>query len=642
VRERRIAYDEYHDDEEYEYGEYEDHPSERSLSELRMTRWLALLVAGLVACGAWALLPVLDDLGPIFPFIRSHFPWALLPLTCLVFGTAAWGYVEFARFFEADSDAAIVIGSLTGLVVAVVVTLEWDGQVRFFSSVASNAPGGAIGAAAIAVLFLAVAAVARRADYEYWDWEDVSFFAIPVLLVILIGPMIYVIGYAGWTQIPWNDATAWLTSVVSDYWAFVGVIALIAIQAPGWRRYWRYRAQGAPRHAETSSKTTLLSFVTGGVTLALLVGAILYQIPEMLVSETGLSPAEYADSITQERRTLLAVMGALGAGVTLVYTHLRHQLDRDANATGRYTEAVQQLGNESMSIRLGGIYALARVARDSPGDRQTVAEVFAAFVRDGTRTATSGVALDVMAALTELGRTLDHHAEYEPGESVNLRSSNFTAGNLDSFRFPDGVDLSDSILAQASLRATAMRRATFYDADLSEADFRGALLRECVMINAKAPDAVFSDAQMSWTRASNALFVGADFRKAILTGSDLQGADLSEADFSGADLTGVDLRDANMTGASLRGARVERALLHGAIVSDKALAVTEGLEKSISTDIRVDRAAQKAYASWRAEEGGRRVFHGKDEYYRGYDPDDSSDEESDVRHAHSGPHLHLK
>jgi hypothetical protein len=68
--------------------------------------------------------------------------------------------------------------------------------------------------------------------------------------------------------------------------------------------------------------------------------------------------------------------------LTLWYTHQRQELDRDANRTDRYTKAVEQLGDDDKpAVQLGGVYALERVAQDSPRDRPVAIEVLAAFVR---------------------------------------------------------------------------------------------------------------------------------------------------------------------------------------------------------------------------------------------------------------------
>jgi hypothetical protein len=51
--------------------------------------------------------------------------------------------------------------------------------------------------------------------------------------------------------------------------------------------------------------------------------------------------------------------------------------------TERFTKAIEQLGDkERLMVRLGGIYALERIARDSESDHWAVMEVLTAFVRE--------------------------------------------------------------------------------------------------------------------------------------------------------------------------------------------------------------------------------------------------------------------
>jgi hypothetical protein len=97
-------------------------------------------------------------------------------------------------------------------------------------------------------------------------------------------------------------------------------------------------------------------------------------------------------------------------------------LAEQGQITERFTRAIDQLGSEHLDVRLGGIYALERIARDSPGDRATIGEVLTAYIRghaprpsrlDGQPPAEAAIeevaflrlrAPDVQAALTVLGR----------------------------------------------------------------------------------------------------------------------------------------------------------------------------------------------------------------------------------------------
>jgi hypothetical protein len=98
--------------------------------------------------------------------------------------------------------------------------------------------------------------------------------------------------------------------------------------------------------------------------------------------------------------------------------------------TDRYTKAIEQLGHEKLDVRIGGIYALERIARDSPRDHPTVMAVLAAFIREhsreqwplpepGTKTVSRPTTRpDVQAALTVIGRRdVTHDSERLSGRA---------------------------------------------------------------------------------------------------------------------------------------------------------------------------------------------------------------------------------
>jgi hypothetical protein len=59
-----------------------------------------------------------------------------------------------------------------------------------------------------------------------------------------------------------------------------------------------------------------------------------------------------------------------------------HELTEQGQVTDRYTKAIEQLGSGTLDIRIGGIYALERIARDSARDHPTIMEVLTAFIRE--------------------------------------------------------------------------------------------------------------------------------------------------------------------------------------------------------------------------------------------------------------------
>src|SRR5262245_3897517 len=84
--------------------------------------------------------------------------------------------------------------------------------------------------------------------------------------------------------------------------------------------------------------------------------------------------------------SLVPALTAVGA---LIFTGLSLNAARDQIAvaqqgqyTDRYSRAIEQLGrqgSDQLQIRLGGVYALERLARDSPRDQPTIVDVLTTF-----------------------------------------------------------------------------------------------------------------------------------------------------------------------------------------------------------------------------------------------------------------------
>ena len=226
---------------------------------------------------------------------------------------------------------------------------------------------------------------------------------------------------------------------------------------------------------------------------------------------------------------------ALGAGLlatgALLFTARRFVLSRDGRVTGRYATAREQLGCEKVDVRIGGIHALERVARDSPADHPAVMEMLAAFIREHSheqrpppgpsgRAREPSLRPDVQAALTVVGRRLTER-DIEP---IDLAGADLTGANLGGARLT-GANLDGSYLTGAELTKAGLANAV-----LARADLRAAKL----------------------VRAD---LTGANLGGARLTGANLTGANLTSADLADADLADADLTRADLTLAELTGAR---------------------------------------------------------------------------------------
>ncbi|MEV7099637.1 pentapeptide repeat-containing protein [Amycolatopsis sp. NPDC051045] len=96
-------------------------------------------------------------------------------------------------------------------------------------------------------------------------------------------------------------------------------------------------------------------------------------------------------------KTSITVAAGIGAGVALALTARRQWLAErtqghaeddaaDRRVTELYTMAVEQLGSDNAAVRVGGLYALERLAQDNKSHRQTIVEVICGYLRISDRT----------------------------------------------------------------------------------------------------------------------------------------------------------------------------------------------------------------------------------------------------------------
>ena len=228
-------------------------------------------------------------------------------------------------------------------------------------------------------------------------------------------------------------------------------------------------------------------------------------------------------------------------------------LTEQGQITDRYIRAVDQLGSDKgLDVRIGGIYALERVARDSARDHPAVMELLTAFIREHSHEPqlrpSDGDGLvqeqstrpDVQAAITVVRRR-DAQRDILP---IDLTDADLTGADLTRARLT-GADLTAADLTGADLT-----RARLTGADLTAADLTGAHLDGATLTRAGLNGATLDGATLDGAHLHDATLDGAHLDGAHLDGAHLDGADLTGADLTRADLTGADL-----TGAWLRGVR---------------------------------------------------------------------------------------
>jgi hypothetical protein len=143
-----------------------------------------------------------------------------------------------------------------------------------------------------------------------------------------------------------------------------------------------------------------------------------------------------------------------------LFTARNFTLSREGQVTDRYTKAIEQLGSDKLDVRIGGIYALERIARDSAKDHPTVMEVLTAFIREhsrepwpvkgkGEQQGEKKTRPDVRAAVTMIGRR---------DAKRDILSIDLTGADLNRADFT-GADFTGAILMGAPRRRGPHRRA---------------------------------------------------------------------------------------------------------------------------------------------------------------------------------------
>ena len=108
-------------------------------------------------------------------------------------------------------------------------------------------------------------------------------------------------------------------------------------------------------------------------------------LPPHLIDTGSMSAADRLQAENDLRTTLLQAVGGAVLLTGVAFTALTLRLNKQGQITDRFTKAIDQLGDpEKLHVRVGGIYALERIARDSPDDHQTIMEVLTSFLREAS------------------------------------------------------------------------------------------------------------------------------------------------------------------------------------------------------------------------------------------------------------------
>ncbi len=302
-----------------------------------------------------------------------------------------------------------------------------------------------------------------------------------------------------------------------------------------YEKYKKFKIPSLPiiREKVSQHSKTCLSVI---VILFLIFIYFIQQVPHWQVSQFNITnPTEVAKLENSYRATLAQILGGFAIGFGLYYTWRRitiaekelkvtqrtlgvaqknlkatqriaednRKVAQESQITERFTRAVNQLGaidragNLAIEIRLGGIYALERIANESEKDYWPIMEILTAYVRKNSSVdsqlkekhiAIKAISVDIQAdeninnkhlkvqkmpldiqtILTIIGK---RQSFFWHGE---IKTLNLSGANL------SGANLSDANLFNANLSRTNLKRTknltigqlskvkTLYDAILDE------------------------------------------------------------------------------------------------------------------------------------------------------------------------------
>ncbi|MEV6113748.1 pentapeptide repeat-containing protein [Streptomyces sp. NPDC052109] len=307
--------------------------------------------------------------------------------------------------------------------------------------------------------------------------------------------------------------------------------------------------------------------------VSVLLGFALLVLPGLIVDHDlaggHLAAADRLNAVNNVRTTLLQAVGGAVVlfGAYATWRQLRVSQDglnatREGNITDRFSRAVDQLGSDKLDVRIGGIYALWRIADHSDRDREAVVSIMAAYLRthlpwppQEPAVPAADVSInsvppletrvaDAQTALTCLGVL---YQERRP-EWLNVSLTDLRRADCDGL-WLHGVNFDGACLEAASIYQVNLSNASLIAANLRHAELGTSILHQVRCLQADLRGARLVKADLRSADFSRADLREANLRKARAQGAVFAAADLRSADLRGCDLTDTDLREARLEGA---------------------------------------------------------------------------------------------
>lgn len=325
---------------------------------------------------------------------------------------------------------------------------------------------------------------------------------------------------------------------------------------------------------EIAAQTSKFWLVPIGIVLVIGTLLAIWKIPLWLVKSLDnkegsaeQSPFELEEKrlklADDSRKTIATVIGGLFVVIGAVFTYSNYELSSEGQYTNRFSTAVTLLKENDPSVRLGGLYALERVAKDSPKDHPVIMEILAAYIRERSR---------IQRGNFEKSKTIasNKNQNLNGTQTAQVNSNPNPANNNPENYYPNVEKLEDLPAPVDVLTAIEIirRRKVENDKEDFTFDLRNANLRGADLKNIKLDGANLSGANLSYTKLDDS----------NLSFSNLKNANFSYANLDYANFDFAYLQNATFIGADFFLAKLDRTSLDGANFSSAKMLSCLGLD----------------------------------------------------------------
>ena len=256
--------------------------------------------------------------------------------------------------------------------------------------------------------------------------------------------------------------------------------------------------------------------------------------------------------------------------------HKTAQAQHSTNEQKMFNDATKQLGNELTIVRLGGIYALDKLARlhlerANQDDLASIVKILCAYLREITqqknyqenhRNEPSNEIQSLLKVLTGLNKSSEEKKEDRQPNPVRLDLSG---------AYLVGANLSNACLKNVILEGTNLQKASLIQTQMQGALLQKTQMQWTTLYGTQMQGAFLQETQMQWTflqetQMQGALLLMTQMQRAVLQKTQMQRALLAMTQMQGARLQEPQMQEAHLQETQMQGAVLQRVQMQGAVL----------------------------------------------------------------------------